>query len=281
MTLYVRDRGRMCNNILQFGHAWAWAREHGLRAVSMRFCYKYPGFAIGRSPGHDYLHYVLPKAAAALRLMPVVAFDDPAEDPAQAARKEALMMRRGRPGVPGAVVEGWWLRHYDLFLKYRREITQMFAFTPAHPDALPRAGGAEDEAWLALHVRRGDYATWNGGRYCFSDSQYLQAVRRFAALLPRGRRLCVAVFTNDPSADRQALRQGIEALGARAHFPDGTAVEDLEAMSQADYIIGPPSTFSLVAAMYRDLPLYWIEDPGRDFTLEDFGRFATLMRYEY
>ena len=37
----------MCNNILQYGHAYAWGREHGRETVSMRFCYKYPYFAIG------------------------------------------------------------------------------------------------------------------------------------------------------------------------------------------------------------------------------------------
>ena len=39
--IFVRDKGRMCNNILQFGHVYAWAREHDRKAVSMRFAYKY------------------------------------------------------------------------------------------------------------------------------------------------------------------------------------------------------------------------------------------------
>ncbi len=40
-TLFVHDRGQMCNNILQYGHAYVWAREHGYHARSMRFAYKY------------------------------------------------------------------------------------------------------------------------------------------------------------------------------------------------------------------------------------------------
>ena len=42
--IFVLDKGRMCNNILQYGHVYAWAREHGKRAVSMRFAYKYRYF---------------------------------------------------------------------------------------------------------------------------------------------------------------------------------------------------------------------------------------------
>ena len=37
--IYVRDKGQMCNNILQFAHVYAFARENGRRAVSMRFSY--------------------------------------------------------------------------------------------------------------------------------------------------------------------------------------------------------------------------------------------------
>lgn len=275
--LYVRDKGRMCNNILQFGHAYAWAREHGLKAVSMRFCYKYPGFAIAHTRGHNPLTYLWAKGAAAARLLPVVSYDSPEETPGSLAAKDERLLASAR-GM-GAVAQGWWLRHYDLFLKYRDEITALFAFHPSHPQALPRESA--DEVWLALHMRRGDYTRWHDGRYFFTDGQYAAAVRRLASLLPEGRRLCVAVFTNDPDPDCKGLRERIGAAAERVVFPCGSAVGDLEMMSQCDYIIGPPSTYSLVAAMYRDLPLYWIEEPEKEFTLGDFGRFETLFRYEY
>ena len=39
------------------------------------------------------------------------------------------------------------------------------------------------------------------------------------------------------------------------------------------------NTFTLVASMYRDLPLYWIMDPAKDPTPKDFQRFDTLFRH--
>ena len=53
--LFVRDKGRMCNNILQYGHVYAWAREHRRRSVSMRFAYKYPYFHICHTRYHNFV----------------------------------------------------------------------------------------------------------------------------------------------------------------------------------------------------------------------------------
>ena len=38
--IFVHDKGRMANNMLQYGHVYAWGREHGRTTVSMRFAYK-------------------------------------------------------------------------------------------------------------------------------------------------------------------------------------------------------------------------------------------------
>jgi hypothetical protein len=36
-----------------------------------------------------------------------------------------------------------------------------------------------------------------------------------------------------------------------------------------------------VAAMYREVPLYWIEDPETQLTLEQFKLFNELFRHIY
>ena len=52
-------------------------------------------------------------------------------------------------------------------------------------------------------------------------------------------------------------------------------------LSLCDWLIGAPSTFSLMAAMYRDVPLYWIEEPEADLTDESFKPFDYLFRRIY
>ena len=44
--IFVTDKGRMANNMFQYGHVYAWGREHGRSTMSMRFAYKYPDFRI-------------------------------------------------------------------------------------------------------------------------------------------------------------------------------------------------------------------------------------------
>lgn len=274
--IFAKDKGRMCNNILQFGHCYAWAREHGHKAVSMRFCYKYPGFRIRRTRGHNYLSYLWAKYGSALGLVPVVSFDDPAEDAASVGAKLARVDRAaGR--VTGVVMAGWQVRHYDLFLKYRREIADLFAF-----DEMPAVTRRDGEVLLGLHIRRGDYDRWHGGKYFFTDDHYAEAVRHFAALMePSGRRVRVVLATNDRGLDREGFRRKLGDAVVAVDTPGDSAVGDLAALSQCDYIMGPPSTFSLVAAMYRDVPIRFITAPVERFTLDDFSDFAHLFRYEY
>ena len=75
--IFVRDKGRMCNNILQYGHVYAWAREHGRKAISMRFAYKYRYFNISHTPWHNFFVYVFAKYAAKMGLLPVAGFHSP------------------------------------------------------------------------------------------------------------------------------------------------------------------------------------------------------------
>lgn len=48
--IFVLDKGCMANNMLQYGHVYAWGREHGRTTMSMRFAYKYPWFQICETP---------------------------------------------------------------------------------------------------------------------------------------------------------------------------------------------------------------------------------------
>ncbi|MCM1378382.1 MAG: hypothetical protein NC097_01355 [Clostridium sp.] len=271
--IFVRDKGRMCNNILQFAHVWAWAKEHERRAISMRFAYKYPYFSISSSSGHNFLTYFFAKSAASLHLLPVVSFNTPRDVNPEAY--DALVARMAC--CRNLLVEGWEVRFYDLFLKYRREITAMFAFRPEVEKAVDSFFGnvAPSAITVGVHIRRGDYARWNGGRYFFDDSQMACACKRVAESIPGGQ-VAFCICGNDPNLNRSPYHKLAEENPRLSfHFAAGNPGEDLCMLSRCNRILGPPSTFSLVAAMYRDTPLYWISDPE---AASDFKPFATLFR---
>ena len=176
------------------------------------------------------------------------------------------------------LVGGWYARWYDLFVKYKPEILQLFAFDDAVEQKVSETMGAKSGLRLGVHIRRGDYATFHGGRFFYSDEQYAAVIKQFRKLHP-DETLTVYICGNDPKLDRSYYQQHLE--GCKVVFPEGNPAEDICLLSHCDYLIGAPSTFSLVAAMYRDLPLYWIENPNTLLTKEQFKSFNELFRHIY
>lgn len=268
--IFVRDKGRMCNNILQYAHVYAWGREHGRSTLSMRFAYKYHYFRICDSRHHHFLAYLVGKFGAKWGLLPVIGFHDPQADPAPL---EAAMLRHRH-----VVVEGWWVPWHNLVLKYKQEIVGLFAFNEqvAVPVDAQLAALPQGALRLGVHVRRGDYRTWHDGKYYFTDEQYCACIRQFLSL-HADRPVQVFVCGNDPELDKDFFRR--ELSSATVMFPEGNPGEDLYLLSCCHYLIGAPSTFTLIASMYHDVPLYWIQDANVPLTEAAFGHFDELFQH--
>jgi len=266
--IFVTDKGRMANNILQYGHLYAWGREHGRTTMSMRFAYKYHDFHICHTPHHNFLTYLAGKYAAKMKLIPTVDFNNIDSD----YRLEQQTMLSHRH----LLATGWCVRFPGLFLKYKSEIQALFAFDDSistKVDSILQPFRAR--LILGVHVRRGDYAHWCHGRYFFDDSEYLRVIKEFIRM-KAGQDVQVMICGNDPQLDKACYRQ---ALGNdRVTFPQGSATEDLCLLSRCDALIGPPSSFSLIASMYRDTPLHWMTDKLKPLEELDFKTFDTQFR---
>lgn len=270
--IFVRDKGRMCNNMLQYGHVYAWAREHGKRTVSMRFAYKYPYFYICTTAYHNFLTYVTAKYLAKWNIIPTVSFNDINEDTTD---KERMMMESRN-----IMVEGWCVRFYDLFIKYKQEILDLFAFKPLIAERTQTyisSVTSETDLCLGVHIRRGDYKTWKDGLYYYEDNVYISYIQQFSSLYKDDRRISVFICGNDPTLDQNLYRKELSDMNVI--FPAGSPGEDLCLLSECDYLIGAPSTFSLVAAMYNDLPLCWIYNKEGILTKKNFRYFDYLFKH--
>ena len=266
--IFVHDKGRMANNILQYGHVYAWGREHGRKTMSMRFAYKYPWFNICHTRHHNFPTYVFAKYAAKIGLIPTVRFD---EEDADYSREEKLMLTKRM-----VLVAGWYARWYELFLKYKADILQLFAFDESVERKVEEILGEKNGIRLGVHIRRGDYATFHGGRFFYSDQQYVDLIRRYHENCCPTERLSVYFCTNDPKIDQHFYRE--QLADCSVHFPAGNPAEDLCLLSHCDFLMGAPSTFTLVAAMYHDTPLYWIKNPEKTPISTDFRPFDELFR---
>jgi hypothetical protein len=123
------------------------------------------------------------------------------------------------------------------------------------------AARANGNIVVGVHRRRGDYAGWHGGRYLYTDAEYAATMRGVAELLGPG--VGFMICSNE---DWEA-----DSFGDLQVAPGpGHPVQDLEALAQCDFIIGPPSTFSAWASFMGEVPRYQIADPHSQPTRADF-----------
>ena len=272
--IFARDKSQMCNNLLQYAHVYAWGREHGRKVISMRFSYKYQYFHICHTNLTGFGWYLFAKYMAALRLLPTASFKH--RDCNREALERKMLRHRN------IVVSGWFVRYYDLFLKYRDEICELFTLddqytAPVKAKMQEAEQNSQDNILrLGVHIRRGDYAQWRDGQFLFSDEVYADHINRFADMHP-GKALHVYLSTNDPSVSEEHFQKLCPKVCI--HHLQGSAPEDLFMLSECDYLIGPPSTFSMVAAMYRDIPLYRMDNAdAQSMTPEGFLLFEYWFR---
>ena len=274
--IFARDKSQMCNNLLQYAHVYAWGREHGRKVISMRFSYKYQYFHICHTSLTGFGWYLFAKYMSAIGLLPTASFKYADCDH---AALECKMLRHRH-----IVVSGWNVRFYDLFLKYRQEICDLFTldskYTEPVKEKMHKAETVQcamvNGLRLGVHIRRGDYAQWGDGKYYYADEVYAAHINRFAQMHPEAA-VHVYLSTNDAGVTAEKFQTLCPQV--HIHHLQGSAPEDLFMLSECDYLIGPPSTFSLVAAMYRDLPLYRMDTA--DETLmshEGFKRFDYWFR---
>ena len=122
---------------------------------------------------------------------------------------------------------------------------------------------------IGIHIRRGDYKTFEGGRYYFELEEYrahMQALRE----LYHDRKVCFALSTNE-NIDRKMF-DGLEICD----ISNATAIHDLYMLSQCDRIVGPLSTFSRWASFYGRVPLCFID---RDCVITSDDAFSVITDF--
>lgn len=163
-------------------------------------------------------------------------------------------------------VQGWLFDDGGALVRQARLVRDFF--TPREPfrsnvEALISRARARGDVLVGVHIRHGDYKTFQGGRHFYELEQYAEVMARVGRLFP-GRRVCFLVCSNE--------RQDERVLARFDHLPaTGHPVEDMYALARCDYIFGPPSTYTMWASFYGEVPLYFIEDPARGPRLEDFS----------
>ena len=266
--IFVKGYGQMCNNILQYAHIYAWGRENGIKVLSMRFSYKYQYFELCKNVSHNWGTYLFAKTLINTHLIKHLWLEYANE----VTSKDIEDLKNDK--LIG--ISGWGFRHPELFFKYEDEIKQQFTIQEKFRKPVDEylASCNQTDIKLAVHIRRGDYARFLGGKYYFDDDTYIRNIREFINLFP-GKSVSVFISTNDKNLDIKKYQTDLNSQDV--HLFKGSEIEDLYLLSQCDYIIGAKSTFSLVASYYRHIPLYHMEDKNASLTLDKFKYFEDIF----
>ncbi|KAA5541468.1 hypothetical protein FYK55_18065 [Roseiconus nitratireducens] len=152
----------------------------------------------------------------------------------------------GRP----VLVQGWRFRNASLLRQHRQPIIDFFQPDPTDRDAVERLiERARDQCdvLVGVHVRRGDYARFMGGRYYYSDADYARWMHEVEEQLP-GRKVRFLICTNG-QIQLDAFRELSFELGP------GSMMQDLHSLARTDLLIGPPSTYTRWASFYGNVSL--------------------------
>ena len=166
-------------------------------------------------------------------------------------------------------LSGWLFRTQGLLEKHRNFITSYFKPLKTFRDSaeniiLPLKN--DFKTVVGIHIRRGDYKNFLGGKYFYELATYKSVMNKIANIF--GKEQTAFVICSNEKIDLDFF-SGLNAFKGPGHF-----VADLYTLSLCDYIAGPPSTFSMWASFYGQKPLWQIENVKQNPTVELFKVIA-------
>lgn len=287
--------GRLGNRLHLYASVIAFSLRHGLRVVNFGFL-RYAHYFTGTSGDVLTCAYPSRKPAGSTPGPPGRVLRLLARGAVRAAtpllplsRQRVLDLGQNAAMIPAnfdrleeevagrdvVVIRGFSFRDPEGIVTFGNRIREHFR--PVEPHERAVAERARElrlgHTLVGVHLRKGDYRTFQGGRHHYDVSTYAATIRRIAALFPDSQTVSFAVVSDDARAARELARSCPElAMG----FGTGHVLEDLYLLAACDRIVGPPSTFSKWASFYGEKPLYFIMDPAADFTLADFEVYGDL-----
>lgn len=165
-------------------------------------------------------------------------------------------------------VQGWLYRSDKLMIKHKQNIAHFFepqkVFKSKLKDFFCQHFKINEEIIIAIHMRLGDYKNFENGKYYYSMAQYLEIINKLALLFsPRNPHFLIC--SNEQVSLNEKETNNLKITSAPGH-----ELLDMYCLANCNYIAGPPSTYSMWASFYGNVPLYMIEDVEKEINLNDF-----------
>lgn len=160
-------------------------------------------------------------------------------------------------------VDGFGYRSYNLIEKYHDFVVSKYSIKEELKDKqlldIINQQRSEGKVLVGVHIRRTDYKDYLNGKYYYSLDYYRLIIIRLSELIGESNAYFVLFSDEKVQIDLPNCTQS-----------HGTWYQDLDSMSNCDYLIGPPSTFSCWASYMGNVPQYFIKDTETIIQLSDF-----------
>lgn len=152
-------------------------------------------------------------------------------------------------------------------LKHKESIKDLFQPSDEVKDLVEKKFIENSNSlFVGIHIRRGDYKEWNEGKYYFGLDYYYKLINllyHFFKNQYSSKEIKFIISSNENFDIHDS--ELIKYLDSKIKQEDilrfnKDLITDLYALSQCDYLIGPPSTFSQWASFIGKAKLYFIDN---------------------
>ena len=186
-------------------------------------------------------------------------------------------------------VQGWNFRDYQNFDKHADKLRKIFKPQQNYLDnvnQLIEKRRQDTDVLVGVHIRRGDYKEFFGGKYYFEWDEYAdflvqmkeevknqenQGSRSKKNLKAKVRFL---LCSNDKIEAKLFEDQNLDICFSTNHF-----LEDMYALAACDYILGVPSSYSMWASFYGKTPLLILDKKEIKISLANFSPIKTIDHF--
>jgi hypothetical protein len=163
-------------------------------------------------------------------------------------------------------VQGWQFRYKNIPPLHQAIILDYFNIVEPYKsnvNSFVKSARTHYTTLVGIHIRHGDYKTFEGGKHFYSIPEYKSLINRlFTELTDKNP---VFIICSNVAIDLSDF-DGLPCILGPGHF-----IEDLYVLAKCDYLLGPPSTYTKWASFYGNVPLKYIRSADDHPQLIDFN----------
>ncbi len=269
MIIITSKPGRLGNLLIVYASILAWAIENNKSVVNPAFhaysrYFKLPGTIQKLLSGTIYkIFYLKARAIDRFKISnPLFGTVHLNWEQRMDLDLEDALLKKSRI----LFLQGWQFRANSLLHKHAATLRSIFTPLPQYLQQINDFLGKSIPAGnllVGIHIRRKDYKHFENGRFYYSLEQYKNIINKIQVLF--GSEQITFMVSSDETINTGALGEGLHIIKTPGH-----ELLDLYCLSRCAFIAGPPSTYSMWASFYGEIPLYMIEDPEAEISKNDF-----------